>query len=95
MYLGWVTLKTVDNNNKDDDQKIKTIINSAGLYFLKKKSSKEGRRDSKMSFLRFLAITLMVQQQCGFYITLWLYVSCITCLCLECVLNNLNYLYMS
>ena len=46
-----------------------------------------------MSCLRFLAITLMVQQQCRFYITLWLYVSCITCMCLVCVLNvSLMYL---
>ena len=39
VYLEWVTLKTIDNNNNnnDDDQKIKIIINSAGLYFLKKK----------------------------------------------------------
>ena len=31
VYLEWVTLKTIDNNNKNDDQKIKIIINSAGL----------------------------------------------------------------
>ena len=31
VYLEWVTLKTIDNNNKNDDQKIKVIINRAGL----------------------------------------------------------------
>ena len=31
VYLEWVTLKNIDNNNKDDDQKVKIIINSAGL----------------------------------------------------------------